>query len=127
MPWETQYDAGKQTLVVTATGHVSDEDAKALTARAISVLKETRATRVLGDCRKMESAPSVATVYWLVRDYGKHGVSKQTRIAVVHSKARPATELAQFYETVCLNQQYEARVFLSPAAAEAWLQSGTTT
>jgi hypothetical protein len=112
--------------VVTTTGPVSDEEARELTNRAITLLMETRATRVLGDCRAMESAPSFGVVYWFVNDYAKRGLPRQTRIAVVHSRVPHAVELAQFYETVCFNRQYEAKAFDSSEAAEAWLHSGAT-
>jgi hypothetical protein len=124
MPWAIQYNPEKETLVVTTTGPVSDAEAKELTHGAITMLMKTRATRVLGDCRAMVSAPSLASVYWLVNEYANHGVPRQTRIAVVHSRAPQAVELAQFYETVCFNRQYQARTFDSSVAAEAWLHSG---
>ena len=127
MPWEVRYVPEKETLMVAASGPVSDEDARALTHRAIALLNETRATRVLGDCRAMESAPSLGAVYWLISDYANRGVSRQTRIAVVHSRAPHAVQLAEFYETVCSNRQYQARTFESSAAAEAWLRGGAAT
>ena len=121
-----QYVPEKETLVVTPTGPVSDAEARELTNRAITVLKHTRATRVLGDCRGMQSGPSLGVVYWLVNDYANHGLPRQTRIAVVHSRVPHAVELAQFYETVCVNHRYDAKAFDSSEAAEAWLHSGTT-
>ncbi|MGO8928630.1 MAG: STAS/SEC14 domain-containing protein [Limisphaerales bacterium] len=126
MPWAIEYLADKETLVVAPTGCVSDDDARELTGQAIALLQETQATRVLSDCRGMESAPSVAAVYWLVHDYANRGVPRQTRIAVVHSKAPQAVELARFYETVCFNRRYQAKAFHSKEAAEAWLCSGQT-
>ena len=112
--------------MVTTTGPLSDEEAKEMTGRAIALLKETQATRVLGDCRGLGSGPSLGAVYWLVNDYAGHGVPRETRIAVVHSSSRQAVELAQFYETVCFNQQYQAKTFQTREAAEAWLYSGAT-
>ena len=126
MPWALEYLAGKETLVVAPTGCVSDDDARELTGQAIAMLQETQATRVLGDCRGIESAPSVAALYWLVCDYDKCGVPRQTRIALVHSHEPAAAEVARFYETVCQNRQYQAKAFESKEAAEAWLYSGQT-
>jgi hypothetical protein len=126
MSWEIQYVPEKETLVLAATGPLSDEEAKQLTGRAIALVQETQATRVLGDFRRMQSGPSLAAVYWLVNEYANRGVPRQTRIAVVHSRAPRAVELAQFYETVCYNRQYEAKSFDSNEAAEAWLHSDTT-
>jgi hypothetical protein len=126
MPWEIQYVPEKETVVVTTTGPVSDDEARELTGRAITLLRETQATRVLGDCRAMESAPSLGVVYWLVNDYADRGVPRQTRIAVVHSPAPPVAEFARFYETVCFNRQFKAKTFCDREAAEAWLHSAAT-
>ena len=123
MPWEIQHVPEKEILVVTTTGPVSDDEARALTNRAIALLKDTQSTRVLGDCRGMRSGPSLAAVYWLVNEYANRGVPRQTRIALVHSRSPHAVELAQFYETVCFNRRYEAKTFDSSEAAEAWLNS----
>ena len=124
MPWEIQYDPARETVQVTTAGPLSDEEAKQMTERAIALLKETQATRVLGDCRELDAGPSLGAVYWLVNDYADRGVPKETRIALVHSEAPQVLELAQFYETVCFNRQYEAKTFRTRAAAEAWLCSG---
>ena len=124
MPWEIQYVPERETVLVTATGPLSDEEARQLTSRAVALLKETQSTRVLGDCRRLGSGPSLGAVYWLVNGYADSGVSKQTRIALVHSNAQQAVELAQFYETVCFNQRYQAKTFPTRSAAQAWLCSG---
>jgi len=126
MPWVMEYVPNQETLIVAPTGRVSDDDARELTGQAIAMLQETHATRVLSDCRGVESPPSVAALYWLVCDYAKRGLPPQTRIALVHSNAPEATEIALFYEMVCLNRQYQAKVFRSKEAAQAWLCSSKT-
>ncbi len=123
MPWEIEYVPSKEMVVVAASGILSDKEATQLTRHAIALVKETQATRVLGDWRKTESGPSFGAVYWLVREYANDGVPRETRIALVHSTGQEATELARFFENVCFNQRYEAKAFHSRAAAEAWLCS----
>jgi hypothetical protein len=123
MPWELQYASDKETVVVTTDGHLSDAEAKDLTHHAIALLKQTHATRVLGDCRGMESGPSLAAVYWLVHDYAALGADRRARIAVVQPEKPKASEVAEFYATVCANRSYEAELFPSKEAAEAWLCS----
>ena len=125
MPWQLQYVSDKQTVVITTDGHLSDVEAKDLTQQAIALLKETHATRVLGDLRGMESAPSLATIYWLVHDYASLGVVSQARIAVIEPQKPRAHVAAQFYTTVCSNRHYQAELFASKEAAEAWLASAS--
>ena len=110
-------------MVVAPIGCVTEDDAIELTGQAIARLQETQATRVLGDCRGVQSGPSVAALYWLVQGYANRGLPQATRIAVVHTDAPQAAEVARFYETVCLNRRYQARVFPNKEAAEAWLWS----
>ena len=126
MPWKMEYVASKETLVVAPSGWLSDAEVKQLTGEAIALLKQTQATRVLGDCRSIQSSPSFATVYWLVQDYPNYGVPRETRIALVHSAKPRAVEVAQFYETACFNRHYDARIFDTIEAAETWLGSGRT-
>jgi hypothetical protein len=121
LPWQIDYVAGKETVVVAPSGFLTEDDAIELTSQEIGRLQETRATRVLGDCRRVESFPSVAALYWLVHEYADRDLPKTTRIALVHSNAPHAAEIARFYETVCLNQRYQARAFPNKEAAEAWL------
>ena len=108
-----EYLADRETLVVAPSGRLSDTEVKQLTGEAIALLKQTQATRVLGDCRSIQSPPSLAAVYWLVQDYANCGVPRETRIALVHSPSDRPVEIAQFYETVCLNRHYDARIFES--------------
>ena len=123
MPWQMDYVAGKGTLVVAPSGCVTENDAIELTGQTIARLQQTHATRVPTDCRGVESWPSFAALYWLVHDYADRGLPKATRIAVIHSNAHDAAELARFYETLCLNQRNQARAFPNKEAAEAWLWS----
>ncbi len=123
MPWEVRYIADKETLVVTTTGRLSEAAAKAMTNKTIALLRKTKAIRVLGDCRGMESGPPLGAVYWLVAGYKNRGVPKETRIAVVQPERPQAAEVTKFFRTVCCNRRYEAEVFDTPEAAEAWLDS----
>ena len=124
MAWALKYVPDKETVVVTADGHLSEAEARELTSQAAALLKRTHATRVLGDCRGMESGPSLAALYWLVHDYANLGWTKSPRIALVQPEMPQASEAAHFYATVCVNRRYQAELFPSKEAAEAWLASG---
>jgi hypothetical protein len=125
MPWQLQYASETETVVVTTHGHLSDAEARDLTLQAFALLRRTHATRVLGDLRAMESAPSLAAIYWLVHDYASLGANGRARIAVVEPRKPKAHAAIQFYTTVCANQRYQAQLFPSNEAAQAWLGSAT--
>lgn len=123
MPYHLEYASDKGTVVVTTGSHLSDAEAQELTQQAAALLNRTHATRVLGDCRGMESGPSLAVIYWLVHDYASLGTNSRTRIALIQPQTPQANEIAQFYATVCANRQYQAELFPNQEAAEAWLSA----
>lgn len=121
MSWHLQYASDSQTVVVTTDSHLSDAEAKDLTRQTIALLRRTRATRILNDLRALETAPSLATIYWLVHDFASLSGVSLARIAVLEPKGPQAHEAAQFYTTVCANRRYQAELFTSEQAAHEWL------
>jgi hypothetical protein len=73
----------------------------------------------------MASGPSLAGIYWLVHDYADLGLTRQARIALIQPPTPQASQVAQFYATVCNNRKYQAELFASQEAAEAWLCTAT--
>lgn len=123
MPWDLQYLPERETALVCVSGHLSDAEARDLTEQTIALLKRTRATRVLGDCRALESGPRLAAIYWLVHDYANLGARKAARIALLQPRMPQASDAVQFYTLACSNQQYGAELFESEEAAQEWLRS----
>jgi hypothetical protein len=123
MPWTVQYLPERETLLVSVSGEFSEAEAHELTGETIRWLKQAGATRILGDCRLMETAPSLAATYWRVQEYAKLGAPRGARLALVASAHPRAVEFLEFYALACANQGYEARLFANPEAAKAWLAS----
>lgn len=125
MSWQLQYASESQTVVITTDSHLSDDEAKDLTRHTIALLRRTRATRILNDLRALETAPSLATIYWLVHDFASLGAVGRARIAVLEPEGPQAHEAAQFYTTVCANRRYQAELFTNEEAAQEWLSGAS--
>lgn len=123
MSWDLQHQPGEDTVQVTISGHLSDAEAKELVKGAIAEVKRDGASGVLVDCRNVERGPSLAAVYWLVHDYPNLGLPRNVRVALIQPEKQQPGEVAQFYVVASSNQSYQAELFPSREAAEAWLHS----
>lgn len=123
MPQQTRYDSEKGIVALTYTGRVTMPEVREATDRAIALQKEHHTHRVLIDPRTMIAWPSFAEMLGLVESYPQMEVPSETQLAVLRPVTSDPTDLSGFYETVCQNRCYNARVFPTREAAEAWLQS----
>jgi hypothetical protein len=123
MKWEMKYVSAKELVLITNAGLISMEEARQQTEKAISLLREKRAARVLIDCSGAEQGPSTAEIWGVVECYHRLGAPDQTRIAIVQCKTVEGISPFAFYQVGAANRSYRANLFDSVEAAEAWLQS----
>jgi hypothetical protein len=123
MPQNTEYDPVKRMVVLTYSGRVTMPEVREATAQALALQKEQKTGRVLIDPRNMIAWPSLVEMFQLVNSYSDMEVPSGTQLAVLRPLAPDRTDLSGFYETVCQNRGYNARVFETREDAEQWLQS----
>jgi hypothetical protein len=123
MPWDLQYQPGTQTVYITVSGYLSEDEVRELVNQAVARLKQEGATKVLVDSRDLETGPSLAAIYWLVHDYSNLGAPHGVPVALIEPQKPEASELAHFYVLACANQRHKAELFATREAAEAWLRS----
>ncbi len=121
MPWTIEYISDKCEVVVDASGVIHDEDARAQTAAVIDLLKQNQATNVLLDYSEALSEATLPGLYWLPDYASEAGAPWDARIAIVQSRKPYRIESFQFFELVCRNAGYNARLFETKEAAENWL------
>jgi hypothetical protein len=107
--------------VVTASGEMRDEDARAQTAETIYLLKHNHAAAVLADYSDALLEVSLARLYWLPDYATQLGAPWDTRVAVVLPRGSCRLESQQFFALVCKNAGYDVRLFEERSAAENWL------
>jgi len=122
MPWTVEFDVIGRLVVVTGYGEMSDTDAGAQAANAISFLRENQSNHILIDYREAQSEVSLPRLYWLPDYFSELGAPWNLRLAVVLPRSRYRVETYQFFELVCKNAGYHVSLFETKEAAQAWLE-----
>lgn len=110
--------------MVTSSGEIRNEDARAQVEEIIRLLKQNRARVVLVDYSDALSEVSLPSLYGLPDYYTELGAPWNARIALVLPRSRYRLESYQFFELVCKNAGYNVRLFDEREAAEHWLGLG---
>ena len=121
MPWTVEYAPERRAVVVTASGEIHDEDARAQTAEALCLLKDNRASGVLVDYSDAVSEVSLSRLYGLPDYAAEFGAPWDAGVAVVLPRIPYRLESYQFLELVCKNAGYHVKLFETKEAAEHWL------
>jgi len=122
MPWTVEYVAEKELVLVTQSGEVFNQDARAQAEQIIGLLHQKRCDFVLVDFSEARLELSLANLYWLPDYYSELGAPQQVRLAVVLPRTGYNLEAYQFYQVACKNAGYSVRLFDTREAAEAWHQ-----
>jgi hypothetical protein len=123
MPEKTEYVAAKGIIVITYTGKVTIEEAKEATVKAIAIQGEKQTNRVVIDTVDMTVWPSISEMWGLVQSYPELEAPRRTRLAAIRQAAPDKSDLAGFFEVMCQNRCYNAKVFNTREAAEEWVLS----
>jgi hypothetical protein len=121
MSWTVEYAPKMGRVVVSASGEMRDEDARAQTAEAVCLLKQYRATGILVDYSSAQLEVSLARLYWLPDYAAELGAPWDAGVAVVLPRTGYRLESYQFFQLVCNNAGYHVKLFETREAAEAWL------
>jgi len=121
MPWRVEFVPEKGIVVVTCSGEIRDEDARAQVEETTRLLKQNQASAVLTDYSDAVSEVSLPSLYWLPDYYSELGAPWNTRVAVVLPRIRYRVESFQFFELVCKNAGFDVSLFHAREAAEDWL------
>jgi len=124
MPWNVSHDSAINVVVVTYAGRTTGDDLRAATSAAIALGKEKDTTNFLVDASALELTASIFDVYELpTQQYVNEGVERTSRIAVIRPISPDALDAAKFYETVCQNRGWFAKLFAGRQSAVSWLIS----
>ena len=108
-------------MVVTASGEIRDEDARAQTVEALYLFEQNRAAGILADYSDAISEVTLAELYWLPDYAAVIGAPWNIPVAVVLPQRQYRLESFQFFELVCNNAGWNVKLFEPKAAAEDWL------
>jgi hypothetical protein len=122
MPWTIESRDDGQLLEVVYKGILGAEDLRAATIEIVDMLIAKGIHRLLLDCHDSHfNVPTVA-VYQLPELYDAKGLSRQVRAGVVKPHDGYHVEIFEFYEDVCRNRGYFAKLFDDADSARQWLR-----
>ena len=121
MSWKVEYAPERGWVVVTASGEIRDEDARAQTVEALYLFEQNRAAGILADYSDAISEVTLAELYWLPDYAAVIGAPWNIPVAVVLPQRQYRLESFQFFELVCNNAGWNVKLFEPKAAAEDWL------
>ena len=128
MPHNIKYDPVLDIIEVTLTGLITKADLRESTTQAISMQKQTGTTRFLLNANAEDVSVSLTDIYEVPdAQYWKEEANMRSRIAVILSTSVSVQEAGRFYETVCFNRGWNARICSDRQAAMDWLLGKTST
>ncbi len=114
------YNADLCIIEITCKGEASSDELIAEQAPSFALAEEHNTDRFLLDLTNYESSLSPINILDGVSSYDEKS-TRRISIAVVAPVSEEAREDARFYETVCLNRGWNARMFAERQEAIDWL------
>lgn len=122
MPHKVEFNEAIQVIEVVFSAPITKIDLDEATRTAIEVGKARETHRYIIDNQDPEPYVSLADVYALPEhQYIVQQLSRDSRIAIMLPQSIKAREIVIFYETVCLNRGWQARIFTTREEAMDWL------
>ena len=123
MALSARYHAESGIVETIVSGVVDPDELRQETVLAASMAEEHEATRFLSNFSAAVVGFSISDVFDLPALQEEVGLTRGIRVALLPPAGDRAQELAQFYETVCMNRGWLARVFADRTEAMDWLKA----
>ena len=124
MPYTVRHDAELDLIEVTVRGSISGSDIRGVSTDYIDLQKRTGSLRILVDANESELDASMMEIYALPeKQYKEEGLDRRTRIAIIFPSSASTRQGALFYETICQNRGWNARVLPDRQSAIDWLKN----
>ena len=124
MPYTIRHDPSLGVLEVTFAGTITPEVLRDSNAECIAMQKSTGAMGFLVDAGGWELTAPMIDVYELpTKVYPQQDLDRRTRSAIMMPPPGNARQGALFFQDVCRNRGWSARIFDDRAAAFAWLST----
>ncbi len=122
MPWSVSYSPELHAVVTVYAGILPPDALREAVESTIRLARQHGTTRYLADCAALQGGHSIGDLYDLATLLESLGVERGSREALILPQLSAAAADVHFWETVCLNRGYKARVFSTSAEATAWLR-----
>jgi hypothetical protein len=127
MAVKVEFNEALGVVEVTYTGRTALAEFVQTTRAAVELARERNSRLYLLDTSESEPTISHAALQDLPsKQYVELQVDPRSRIAIVQPGRPEALPSARFYETVCVNRGWNARMFATRDEAVAWLRAGSS-
>jgi len=122
MPWDVNYLEAEYLVIIQNSGELTNEDFIAETTEAWRVMRQHHTYACMVDNRNYHHPFSLIDLYELPIFFDKIGVDRRVRVALLFNQGSPLKDDVRFFETVCINQGYNFKVFYEESEAKSWLK-----
>ena len=121
MTLSVKYNAEYGIVETKLSGVVSPEMIRHETEQAVALAQTNDCLFFLSDYSEAQTDFSFVDVFELPALQTEADLDRCTQIALIAPVSSAGRELAEFYETVCFNRGWSARVCVDRESALAWL------
>lgn len=125
MPWNAKYNQELQIIELEYTGIISGDDMKEATSKCISLGNEKGTNKFLLDGIEAKISATLFDIFDHPKQYINEKADRTGHIAVLLPIDLKSQEAARFYENVCMNRCWRAKVFSKQQDAIEWLTGNT--
>ncbi len=124
MKYTLSYLEDDGLIFIGAEGRFDFNEFLQKTKEAVELSAQHNCNKILVDCSLITSAnTNMAKLYSIPEEYEKHKITRSYKIGLVESTDSAANKNVLFYETVCRNRGWLAKVFPDLESAKSWLKS----
>ena len=124
MSWHVEHIESSGIVELKLVGVATGDALREATSEVIRVASQNDLHRGLIDASEQVRTGSIVDLVELPQQYTDQGLSRNVRIALVIPRAKELHDIADFYETVCINRGWQVQTFPSRDEAIAWLLAG---
>lgn len=121
MPWSVELNTELDLIEEVFSGYVTKSEVEAATSKAFELAPKDRPARFLTELRNLDLEHSVVDLYHLPKEWERMQFMRWNRMALLVPSAIEIMKDLQFFETTCLNQGWQVKIFTQRQEAIAWL------
>ena len=121
MPYKIDLNSEKGFIDIVYKGTVTTIDVKEVESKVIELVNKDKPTMFLTDLLNTETKFSITDLYGKPRDWDAKGFNRANKLAVVAQCGGKFWDDLLFFETTCLNQGRQVKLFSSRKDAIEWL------
>ncbi len=122
MSYTIEYLEKDGIILITNIGEFTHKDFMKQASEALEVSHRKNCKKLLVDCTSMILSSNLMNIYNTSDYYEEINAPRENKIALVVTPGSAIEKDMRFYETVCINTGWQAKMFGDEESAMQWLQ-----